>query len=160
MRMLSHPNTVKLLERLILRRLCLYQWSTSAGETCSPTWRQNTEAEARGPFRQLVSALQHCHQRGMVLRDLKLGNLLLNANNNVKISHFVLNNQWPPGKKLDAFCGSPTFMAPELLLGMPYTGPEADACSLGGVLYTMVSRSLPFGGQDFWEFQQRVLRGQ
>ena len=96
----------------------------------------------------------------MVLRDLKLGNLFLNANNNVKISNFVFNNQWPPGKKIDTFCGSPLFMAPELLLGMPYTGPEVDACSLGGVLYTMVSRSLPFRGQDFWKLQQRVLRGQ
>ncbi|XP_070658555.1 NUAK family SNF1-like kinase 2 isoform X2 [Bos indicus] len=73
----------------------------------------------------------------MVLRDLKLGNLFLDANNNVKISNFVFNNQWPPGKKIDTFCGSPVFMAPELLLGMPYTGPEVDACSLGGVLYTM-----------------------
>uniref|UniRef100_A0A8B9X9F0 non-specific serine/threonine protein kinase n=1 Tax=Bos mutus grunniens TaxID=30521 RepID=A0A8B9X9F0_BOSMU len=47
-----------------------------------------TEGEARGLFRQLVSALQHCHQRGVVHRDLKLGNLLLDANNNVKISDF------------------------------------------------------------------------
>ena len=91
---------------------------------------------------------------------MKLGNLLLDANNNVQISNFVFNNQWPPGKKIDTFCGSPLFMAPELLLGMPYTGPEVDACSLGGVLYTMVSRSLPFRGQDFWKLQQRVLRGQ
>ncbi|MXQ99699.1 hypothetical protein E5288_WYG013322 [Bos mutus] len=72
----------------------------------------------------------------MVLRDLKLGNLLLNANNNVKISDFALNNQWHPGKKLDTFCGSPAFIAPELLLGMSYTGPVVDACSLGGVPYT------------------------
>ena len=118
-----------------------------------------TEGEARGLFRQLVSALQHCHQRGVVHRDLKLGNLLLDANNNAKISDFSLSNQWHPQKKLDTFCGSPTFMAPELFLGRPYTGLEEDVWSLGGILYTIVTGSLPFRGQDFWELWQRVLRG-
>ena len=91
---------------------------------------------------------------------MKLGNLLLDANNNVKISDFGLSNQWHPGKKLDTFCGSPAFMAPELFLGMPYTDPELDVWSFGIILYTMVTGSLPFGGQDFWELWQRVLRGQ
>ncbi|KAI4581851.1 hypothetical protein MJG53_009376 [Ovis ammon polii x Ovis aries] len=74
--------------------------------------------------------------------------------------HFGLSNQWHPGKKLDTFCGSPAFMAPELFLGMPYTDPELDVWSFGIILYTMVTGSLPFGGQDFWELWQRVLRGQ
>ena len=55
-------------------------------------------------------------------QDFKLGNLLLDANNNAKISDFSLSDQRPPGKKPDTFCGSPAFMAPELFLGMPYTG--------------------------------------
>ena len=106
---------------------------------------RKTDGEARGPFRQLVSALQHCHQRGMVHGDLKLGNLLLDANNDAKISDFGLSNQWHPQKKLDTFCGSPAFTAPELFLGRPYTGPEQDVWSLGSILYTMVTGSLPFG---------------
>ena len=92
--------------------------------------------------------------------DLKLGNLLLDAKNNVKISDFDFSDQWPPGKKPDTFCGSPAFTAPELFLGRPYTGPEQDVWSLGGILYTMVTGSLPFRRQDFWELRQRVLRGQ
>ena len=96
----------------------------------------------------------------MVHRDLKLGNLLLDANNNIKISDFGLSNQWHPGNELDTFCGSPAFMAPELFLGMPYTGPEVDVWSFGVILYTMVTGSLPFGGQDFRELWQCVLRGQ
>ena len=89
--------------------------------------------------------------------DLKLGNLLLDAKNNVKISDFGFSDQWPPGKKPDTFCSSPVFMAPELFLGMPYTAPEVDAWSLRGVLYTMATVSLSFGGQGFWELRQRVL---
>ena len=91
---------------------------------------------------------------------MKLGNLLLDAKNNVKISDFGFSDQWPLGKKPDTFCGSPAFTAPELFLRMPYTGPEVDVWSLGVILYTMVTGSLPFGGQDFWELRQRVLRGQ
>ena len=71
--------------------------------------------------------------------------------------HFDLSDQWPPGKKPDTFCSSPVFMAPELFLGMPYTAPEVDAWSLRGVLYTMATVSLSFGGQGFWELRQRVL---
>ena len=51
-------------------------------------------------------------------------------------------------------------MAPELFLGRPYTGPELDVWNRGGVLYTMVTGSLVFRGQDFWELWQPVLRGQ
>ncbi|DAA22814.1 TPA: serine/threonine-protein kinase MARK2-like [Bos taurus] len=159
----SHANIVKLLEVIDTEEaLFIVMEYVSGGDlfTYLEAKGRLTEGEARGLFRQLVSALQHCHQRGVVHRDLKLGNLLLDANNNVKISDFGLSNQWHPGKKLDTFCGSPAYMAPELFLRMPYTGPEVDVWSLGVILYTMVTGSLPFRGQDFWELQQRVLRGQ
>ena len=163
LRTVNHPNIVKLLEVIDTEEtLFIVMEYLSGGDlkTYLEAKGRVTEGEARGLFRQLVSALQHCHQRGVVHRDLKLGNLLLDANNNIKISDFGLSNQWHPGKKLDTFCGSPAFMAPERFLGMPYTGPEVDVWSLGVVLYTMVTGSLPFGGQDFWELRQRVLSGQ
>ena len=163
LRTVNHPNIVKLLEVIDTEEtLFIVMEYVSGGDlkTYLEAKGRMTEGEARGLFCQLVSALQHCHQRGVVHRDLKLGNLLLDANNNIKISDFGLSNQWHPGNELDTFCGSPAFMAPELFLGMPYTGPEVDVWSLGVVLYTMVTGSLPFGGQDFWELRQRVLSGQ
>ena len=75
------------------------------------------EGEARGAFHQLVLALQHCHQQGMVHRDLKLSSLLLDANNNVNILDFGLSKHWHPRKKLATFCGSSLLTAPELFLG-------------------------------------------
>ena len=159
---ISHRNIVKLLEVIDTEEaLFIVMEYVSGGDlsTYLEAKGRLTEGEARGLFCQRVSALQHCHQRGVVHQDLKLGNLLLDANNNVKISDFSLSNQWHPQKKLDTFCGSPTFMAPELFLGRPYTGLEEDVWSLGGILYTIVTGSLPFRGQDFWELWQRVLRG-
>ena len=105
---ISHRNIVKLLEVIDTEEaLFIVMEYVSGGDlsTYLEAKGRLTEGEARGLFCQRVSALQHCHQRGVVHRDLKLGNLLLDAKNNVKISDFGLSDQWPPGKKLDTICG-------------------------------------------------------
>jgi len=129
MRILNHPNIVKLLEVIDTEgTLFIVMEYLSGGDffTRLEAKGHTMEGEAQGPFQKLFSSLHHCHQLGVVHRDLKLDNLLLDANNNAKISDFVLSNQWHPGKKPNTFCGSPAFMAPGLFLGSPYTGPEED----------------------------------
>ncbi|TNN07695.1 MAP/microtubule affinity-regulating kinase 4, partial [Schistosoma japonicum] len=117
------------------------------------------EREARAAFRQIVSAVEYCHQKKIVHRDLKAENLLFDGYFNIKLADFGFSNLFDGAKKLDTFCGSPPYAAPELFQGRKYDGPEVDVWSLGVILYTLVSGSLPFDAQHLKDLQERVLRG-
>lgn len=158
---LRHPHVVNINEvfenkdRIILVMDCadggeLYDYINN---------NQLTERDARRIFRQIVSAIHYCHQNGIVHRDLKLENILLDHENNAKIADFGLSNYYSHNDLLKTYCGSPLYASPEIVNGQPYHGPEVDCWSLGVVLYTLVYGTMPFDGTNFKKLRSQITTG-
>lgn len=162
MKTLDHPNIVKLFEVIETER-CLYlvMEYASGGEIFDYVVANGRlkEKDVRAKFRQIISAVHYCHEKNIVHRDLKAENLLLDRDLNIKIADFGFSNEFRHGCKLDTFCGSPPYAAPELFQGKKYDGPEVDVWSLGVILYTLTSGCLPFDGLNLKELKERVMKG-
>ncbi|KAK6904883.1 hypothetical protein I203_105702 [Kwoniella mangroviensis CBS 8507] len=117
------------------------------------------ERAARKFARQIGSALHYCHRNSIVHRDLKIENILISKNGNIKIIDFGLSNLYAPNRHLSTFCGSLYFAAPELLNAKAYTGPEVDVWSFGIVLYVLVCGKVPFDDQSMPALHAKIKRG-
>ncbi|CAN1341107.1 CBL-interacting serine/threonine-protein kinase 8 [Linum perenne] len=108
-----------------------------------------SEAEARRYFQQLIDGVDYCHSKGVYHRDLKPENLLLDSQGNLKISDFGLSALPPPGVTLlRTTCGTPNYVAPEVLSHKGYNGAVADVWSCGVILYVLITGYLPFDELD------------
>ncbi|XP_021964061.1 probable serine/threonine-protein kinase SIK1B isoform X2 [Folsomia candida] len=115
------------------------------------------EAQARRLYWQVVSAVDYCHKRGVVHRDLKAENLLMDVEGSVKLADFGFSTWWSQESMLETYCGSPPYAAPEVFEGRQYSGPEVDIWSLGVVLYVLVCGALPFDASTLPALRDRVL---
>ncbi|KAI0034446.1 kinase-like domain-containing protein, partial [Vararia minispora EC-137] len=115
--------------------------------------------EARRFFRQIIIGLDYCHRHHIVHRDLKLENILVSRQGNVKIVDFGLA-AWREANSdglLRTKCGSNHYMAPEILRGRPYDGTATDVWACGIVLYTMLVGTVPWDDDDANKLVKMIL---
>ncbi|KAH9631727.1 hypothetical protein HF086_014728 [Spodoptera exigua] len=153
---LRHPCIAALYETMMHGpRLYVVMEAAGGGDLCAHVLgarsaaRGLPEGRARALAAQLVSAVRHMHARGVVHRDLKMENIMLDSTKQfIKIVDFGLSNMWSGGAALRTPCGSLEYAAPELFVDGRRYGPEVDLWSIGVIVYGMVTGGLPFTGAD------------
>ncbi|MCJ1358336.1 MAG: Serine/threonine kinase [Icmadophila ericetorum] len=106
---------------------------------------------------EVCLALKYFHENGVIYRDLKLDNILLTLDGHIKIADYGLckENMWY-GSSTSTFCGTPEFMAPEILLDKKY-GRAVDWWAFGVLIYQMLLQQSPFRGEDEDEIYDAIL---
>jgi serine/threonine protein kinase len=106
---------------------------------------------------EVCLALKYLHSKGVVYRDLKLDNIMLTLDGHIKLADYGLckENMWE-GCTTSTFCGTPDFMAPEILLDKAY-GRSVDWWAFGVLLYQMLLYRSPFAGEDDNEIYDAIL---
>lgn len=111
--------------------------------------RRLSEERAYKTFRQVVAGILYCHSRCITHRDIKLENLLMDEQGNIKIIDFGFSTCIPNDKRVKMFCGTPSYMAPEIVMKKEYCGPPADVWALGVLLYALLCGTFPFKGMFY-----------
>lgn len=152
MKIVRHPNIVRLHEVLSSRtKIYIVLEFITGGELYDQIVHQGklSEKQSRRYFQQLIDAVDYCHSKGVYHRDLKPENLLLDSQGTLKISDFGLSALPQQGEGLlHTTCGTPNYVAPEVLRHQGYDGSAADIWSCGVILYVIMAGYLPFDETD------------
>lgn len=116
------------------------------------------EELAKKIFVQIVAGIKYCHQNQILHRDIKLDNILLDHNFVVKICDFGVSRFVEEGQVIKEQCGTPVYVAPEVITGKGYEGYDSDIWSLGVVLFAILTGGVPFKATSIEELQ-KVLSG-
>jgi len=160
MKILKHKNVIQLKEVLQSQNnIYIVLELITGGELFDKIVKAKKFPEnvARRYFQQLISAMDYCHNNGIAHRDLKPENILLDAEGNVKISDFGLSNfsNLDPTYLMQTTCGTPNYVAPEVLSAKGYVGFRADVWSAGVILYVMLCGCLPFEDENIKQLFQK-----
>mmetsp|Transcript_46299 Transcript_46299/g.75577 ORF Transcript_46299/g.75577 Transcript_46299/m.75577 type:complete len:655 (+) Transcript_46299:90-2054(+) len=165
LKQLRHPNIVKLLDTQQTDRHFFLILEFCAGGDVSRYIRKRgtlSEPTARRFMRQLASGLEFLRQHNLIHRDLKPQNLLLSSDDEfavVKIADFGFARYIAPQTLVDTLCGSPLYMAPEILKSQKYDA-KADLWSVGAILYEVVVGHPPFSGSNHVQLLQNIEKNE
>jgi serine/threonine protein kinase len=160
----SHPNIIKLIDLYETEEeLFLVMEFIQGGELYESLINNGpfTEEEAYLIFRKIIEAVQYLHSNGITHRDIKLENILwTESKNELKLTDFSLskNLQLSDIEFMRTPCGTPSYVAPEIIKGEPYTR-SVDLWALGVVLYLLLFCKYPFSGDCDAEIYQQIENG-
>nr|BAN37833.1 protein kinase 2, putative [Entamoeba histolytica] len=159
---LHHPFIVKLYYAFqTTDKLYMVMDFVNGGELFYHLKNENCFSEERAKFyaAEIATVLIHIHSLGIIYRDLKPENILLDNTGNIVITDFGLSKQLAAGEETQTFCGTPDYLAPEILKGVGH-GPGVDWWSLGILIYEMIVGIPPFYDDDVSLMYQKILKSQ
>ncbi|KAK7349105.1 hypothetical protein VNO77_06198 [Canavalia gladiata] len=165
MKLVRHPHIVELKEVMATKeKIFLVMEYVKGGELFTKVAKGKlSEDLARKYFQQLISAVDFCHSRGVTHRDLKPENLLLDENEDLKVSDFGLSTL-PEQRRADGMlvtpCGTPAYVAPEVLKKKGYDGSKADIWSCGVILFALLCGYLPFQGENVMRIYRKAFKAE
>ena len=155
-------NIVKIFETYETKKhICIVMEYICAGDLLTYIKKRSklTEPVAKFIFKQIILGIKHIHDNGIIHRDIKLDNILLDLDNNIKICDFGVSRKINIGEILFEQCGTPAYIAPEILINKGYEGFGVDIWSAGVVLYAMLSGTVPFKGNNLKELHDLIING-
>lgn len=165
MRRLHHRHIVRLFEVLATKTKVYFVMEFAKGGELFAKLSKGRFSEdlSRRYFQQLISAVGYCHSRGVFHRDLKPENLLLDENWDLKVTDFGLsavNEQIRADGLLHTLCGTPAYVAPEILAKRGYDGAKVDVWSCGIILYVLNTGYLPFNDPNLMVMYRKIYKGE
>lgn len=164
MKLVRHPNVIRMYEVMASKtKIYIVLEFVTGGELFDKiaTKGRLKEDEGRKYFQQLINAVDYCHSRGVFHRDLKPENLLLDANGMLKVSDFGLSalpQQVREDGLLHTTCGTPNYVAPEVINNKGYDGAKADLWSCGVILFVLMAGYLPFEDSNLAALYKKIFK--
>ncbi|XP_022927324.1 CBL-interacting serine/threonine-protein kinase 23-like isoform X3 [Cucurbita pepo subsp. pepo] len=166
MKLIRHPNVIRMFEVMASKtKIYIVLEFVTGGELFDKIVSRGRmkEDEARKYFQQLINAVDYCHSRGVFHRDLKPENLLLDANGVLKVSDFGLSalpQQVREDGLLHTTCGTPNYVAPEVINNKGYDGAKADLWSCGVILFVLMAGYLPFEDSNLVALYKKIHKAE
>uniref|UniRef100_A0A0D3GMC1 non-specific serine/threonine protein kinase n=3 Tax=Oryza TaxID=4527 RepID=A0A0D3GMC1_9ORYZ len=164
MKLIRHPNVIRMHEVMASKtKIYIVMELVTGGELFDKIASRGRlkEDDARKYFQQLINAVDYCHSRGVYHRDLKPENLLLDASGTLKVSDFglsALSQQVREDGLLHTTCGTPNYVAPEVINNKGYDGAKADLWSCGVILFVLMAGYLPFEDSNLMSLYKKIFK--